>query len=249
MFLDGSYQAMSLRVNFPGYLDGGNGLRGDVPWSDVPARMLPYWKRGIQIHVHANGDEAIDAALGALTELQRRHPRFDHRFTIEHYLISSTAQARRLAVLGGLASVLVYYVYHRSQLQSGQGLGPDRAEATARLGSLEREGVIFALHSDYAFALLPISPLTAAWIAVTRHGADEETIQASGERISLERALKAITVDAAYVLGMEQEIGSIEVGKRADFAVLGDDPLTTDIAQLRNIDVWGTVLDGVKQPG
>jgi predicted amidohydrolase YtcJ len=84
---------------------------------------------------------------------------------------------------------------------------------------------------------------------VTRHGADEETIQASGERISLERALKAITVDAAYVLGMEQEIGSIEVGKRADFAVLGDDPLTTDIAQLRNIDVWGTVLDGVKQPG
>jgi predicted amidohydrolase YtcJ len=58
------------------------------------------------------------------------------------------APARRLAALGGIASVLVSYVHHRSQLQNLQGLGPDRAEATARLGTLESAGVTFGIHSD-----------------------------------------------------------------------------------------------------
>ena len=92
---DGSLPAMSLRVNFPGYLDGTNGLRGDIPWNELACRMLPFWKAGIQIHCHANGDEAIDASLDALAELQRTDPRFDHRFTIEHYCISNADQGGR----------------------------------------------------------------------------------------------------------------------------------------------------------
>lgn len=247
-WFDGSYQAMSLRVNFPGYLDGGNGLRGDVPWTEMADRLTPYWERGIQIHVHANGDEAIDAALDTLAELQHRHPRFDHRFTIEHYLVSSPAQARRLAALGRTASVLVSYVHHRSQLQNWQGLGPDRSEATARLGTLERAGVTFGLHSDFAFALLPISPLEAAWTAVTRLAADGTTVQAPAERIGLDRAVRAITIDAAYQIGMEREVGSIEVGKYADFTVLDEDPYAVDVNSVKDIPVWGTVLGGHKQP-
>ncbi|HEX5016597.1 MAG TPA: amidohydrolase [Actinomycetes bacterium] len=244
MWLDGSYQAMSLRVKYPGYISGENGLRGDVPWNELVERMLPYWERGIPIHAHANGDEAIDAALDTLEALQRRSPRFDHRFTIEHYLISDTSQARRLATLGGLASVLVQYVHHRSQIQNTQGLGPDRAEATARLGSLAREGVVFGLHSDFAFALLPISPLEAAWTAVTRLAADNQTVQAPGERISVELALRSITIDAAYLIGMDHLVGSLEVGKYADFAVLGQDPTAVDPQQLRQIPVIATVLGG-----
>jgi predicted amidohydrolase YtcJ len=246
MWLDGSYQAMSLRVKYPGYVSGGNGLRGDVPWDELVERMLPYWERGIPIHAHANGDEAIDAALDTLEELQRRAPRFNHRFTIEHYLISDTSQARRLASLGGLASVLVQYVHHRSQIQNAQGLGPDRAEATARLGSLAREGVTFGLHSDFAFALLPISPLEAAWTAVTRLAADNQTVQAPGERISVERALRAITIDAAYVIGMDHLVGSLEIGKYADFVALDQDPTSCEPHDLRNIRVTATVLAGTK---
>lgn len=249
MWLDGSYQAMSLRVNYPGYLDGGNGLRGEVPWPDLVDRMMPYWERGIQIHAHANGDEAIDAALDTLAELQHRKPRFDHRFTIEHYLISSPSQARRLAKLGGLASVLIYYLHHRSELQNLEGLGPDRAEATGRLGSLAREGVVFGLHSDFAFGLFPLSPLESVWMSVTRLGIDGKTCLAPGERISIERALRAITIDSAYLLGMENEVGSIEVGKYADFTVLDEDPLTIDVSRVKDIPIWGTVLGGVKQPG
>jgi predicted amidohydrolase YtcJ len=247
-FSDGSYPAMSLRVRPPGYLDGSNGLRGDIAWDDLAERMLPFWKAGVQIHAHANGDEAIDAVLDALAKLQSIHPRFDHRLTIEHYCISTPDQARRLKALGGLASVNCYFVHFRSQIHSEQAFGPDRAEATARLGSLEREGVTFALHSDFSLVVAPLDPLLSVWIAVNRIAADGVTVQAPGECIGVERALRAITIDAAYVLGMEREIGSLEVGKFADFSVLSDDPTAVDRSAIRDLRVWGTVLGGRVQP-
>ncbi|KQW20967.1 amidohydrolase [Afipia sp. Root123D2] len=245
---DGSFPAMSLRLNFPGYLDGSNGLRNDVPWDELHERMLPFWKKGIAVHCHANGDEAVDASLNALAKLQEIQPRFDHRFTLEHYCISTPDQARRLKALGGLASVNNYFVHYRSQLHSEQGFGPDRSEAVARLGSLEREGVVFALHSDYSLVLVPLHPLTAAWIAVNRIALDGKTVLAPGERIGVERALRAITIDAAYVLGMEQKIGSLEPGKMADFVILDQDPYEVNPANLKDIGIWGTVLGGQVQP-
>jgi len=245
---DGSFPAMSLRVNFPGYLDGSNGLRNFVPWEDMADRMEPYWRRGLQIHCHANGDEAIDASLDALAELQRRHPRFDHRFTLEHYCISTPEQARRLKALGGLASVNNYFVHYRSQLHSNVGYGPDRSEALARLASLEREGVVFALHSDFSLVAVPMHPLTAAWVAVNRIALDGHTVVGEGERIGVDRAMRAITIDAAYVLGMERQVGSLEPGKWADFAILDEDPYEVDPSRLKDIGVWGTALAGSLQP-
>lgn len=245
---DGSFPAMSLRVNFPGYLDGSNGLRNDIPWDELPERMLPFWKAGVQIHCHANGDEAVDASLNALAKLQAMQPRFDHRFTLEHYCISRPDQARRLKALGGAASVNNYFVHYRSQLHAREGFGPDRSEAVARLGSLEREGVIFALHSDYSLVLVPLHPLTAAWAAINRIALDGKTVQAPGERIGLERALRAITIDAAYVLGLDDKLGSLETGKFADFAILEEDPFSIDVMALKDIPIWGTVLNGRLQP-
>jgi len=245
---DGSYPAMSLNLRYPGYLDGETGLRGDIPWNELADRMAPYWDRGIPIHAHANGDETIDAVLDALAALQSQNPRFDHRFTIEHYTISSPDQARRLSRLGGLASVNNYFVHYRSQIHAQKGFGPDRSEATARLGSLEREGVVFALHSDFSLVVLPMHPLTAVWAAVNRVAADGFTVLAPGERISVERAVRAITIDAAYIVGMERELGSIEVGKQADFTILDADIFETDRMDIRHIPVWGTVLSGRKHP-
>lgn len=241
---DGSFPAMSLRMNYPGYLDGNNGLRNDIPWDEFSTRMMPFWKAGIPIHCHANGDEAIDASLDTLAELQAAHPRFDHRFTIEHYCISNPMQARRLKALGGLASVNNYFTHYRSQLHSNVGYGPDRSEAIARLGSLEREGVIFALHSDYSLVVVPMHPLTAAWVAINRVAEDGKTVVAPGERIGLERALRAITIDAAYVLGLENKVGSLEPGKLADFAILEEDPYEVEPMTLKDIPIYGTALGG-----
>jgi hypothetical protein len=239
---------MTLRLNYPGYLDGEEGLTGEVPWEDMFDRMLPFWKEGIQIHSHANGDETIDMTLNTLKALQNAAPRFDHRFTIEHYCISTPAQARRLSALGGLASVNPYFVHYRSKIQAEKGFGPDRAEATARLGSLVKAGVTFALHSDYNLVVAPMHPLTAVWIAVNRLTTDNKTIVAPGERISLDQALRAITVDAAHVLNQDDHLGSIEVGKHADFTVLDEDPYTVDSKTIKDIRVHGTVLAGKFHP-
>ncbi len=241
---DGSYPSMTLVMNAPGYLDEDTAYTGEVPWEDMVERMRPFWQAGVQIHSHANGDRTVDMTLDTLAALQAEHPRFDHRFTIEHYCISTPAQAKRLAALGGLASVNVYFVHFRAQLHSDHGFGPDRSEATARLGSLVRAGATFALHSDFNLVVTPLSPLLAAWCAVNRVAADGETVMAPGERISVDQALRAITIDAAHVLARDDRLGSIEAGKLADFTVLDDDPYEVDPMALRDITVHDTVLGG-----
>jgi len=245
---DGSFPAMSLRLNFPGYLDGSNGLRNDVPWDELPARMMQFWKAGIQVHCHANGDEAI-ATYRSANRRTRKTPEpryFDEdpfagvNIVSSQQLVSSLDRA--------VAQAVNYFVHYRSQLHSEQGFGPDRSEAVARLGSLEREGVVFALHSDFSLVVVPMHPLTAAWAAVNRVALDGKTVMAPGERIGVERALRAVTIDAAYVLGIENKVGSLEPGKFADFAILEKDPFEVDKMAIRDIPVWGTALGGKLQP-
>ncbi len=77
---------------------------------------------------------------------------------------------------------------------------------------------------------------------------DGKTVLAPGERIGVERALRAITIDAAYVLGAEQTLGSLEPGTFADFAILESDPFEGDPIALKDIKIWGTVLGGSLQP-
>jgi hypothetical protein len=86
------------------------------------------------------------------------------------------------------------------------------------------------------------------WCAVNRLALDGKTVVAPGECIGVERALRAVTIDAAYVLGKERELGSLEPGKHADFAVLEQDPFEVDPRDLRDIPIWGTVLGGRLQP-
>ena len=114
-----------------------------------------------------------------------------------------------------------------------------------RLGTVEREGIPFALHSDFTMA--PAKPLHNAWIAANRINESGE-LMAPNERISLEAAMRAITIDAAFILNREAEIGSLRWGKKADFTVLQDDPWETGVEGLRDIPIWGTVFEGVPYP-
>jgi predicted amidohydrolase YtcJ len=107
---------------------------------------------------------------------------------------------------------------------------------------------VFALHSDNSLEVVPLHPLTAAWVAVNRIATDGHTVLAPGERIGVERALRAITIDAAHVLGVDDRLGSLEPGKFADFAILEDDPFAVDPLALKDIKIWGTALSGVLQP-
>ena len=95
--------------------------------------------------------------------------------------------------------------------------------------------------------MAPAQPLNSAWVAVNRIS-ESGAVLAPDERLTLDQAMRAITIDAAYILGMEHEIGSIRAGKKADFTVLEADPYETAPEALRDIPIWGTVFEGQPAP-
>ena len=242
-FSDGSYPLLGAKMGWPGYLNGTNGVPGDI---DQVNYMRPFWEAGEQLHCHTNGDAATDLTLASLAQLQDWRPRFDHRFTFEHFSVNTPMQIRRLKALGAVASVNNYFSHFRALLHTTHGYGPDRSQATARLRTLESEGVYFCLHSDYPQVVVPMLPLTAVYAAVNRIAEDGKTVVAPHERIGVERALRAVTIDAAYVLGLEDKIGSLEQGKFADFCILEEDPMEFEPEHIKDIKIWGTVLGGKK---
>jgi predicted amidohydrolase YtcJ len=120
-------------------------------------------------------------------------------------------------------------------------VGPERACRMNACATALREGVPMAIHSDAP--ITPLAPLFTAWCAVNRLTASGQVL-GEQERISVDDALRAITLGAAWSLGLDAEIGSIECGKRADFCVLEDDPTALPAAQLKDVRVWGTVQGG-----
>ncbi len=242
MFADGGFFAELLMLAPPGHLDGRHGEWITPPGRfEAIARVL--WNAGLRIHVHCSGDLGVELALSTLERLQRERPRFDHRFTFEHFGISSSQQVDRLAAVGAVASVNAYYVYELSEAFAAHTVGYERASQMSRLGSLERAGVRFAVHSDFPMA--PAKPLNNAWVAANRL-TSSGTVMCPNERVSLDAAIKAITTNAAHVLGLENEIGSLRWGKRADFTILEEDPYEVDVESLRDIPIWGTVFEGEK---
>jgi len=245
MFADGGFFAELMMLEPPGHLDG---RRGE--WVTPPerfeeiARVL--WYAGLKIHVHCSGDRGVELALSTLEKLQWERPRFDHRFTFEHFGISSSQQVDRMAAMGAVASVNAYYVYELSEAFAANTVGYERASQISRLGSLERARVRFAVHSDFPMA--PAKPLNNAWVAANRLAASG-AVMCRNERASLDAAIKAITTNAAYVLGLEEEIGSLRWGKQADFTILEADPYEVGIESLRDIPIWGTVFEGEKFEG
>jgi predicted amidohydrolase YtcJ len=238
-FADDSFLSLGMEIQNPGYIDGRQGFFNTPPDAMVDA-FLPWWRAGFHIHVHTNGNAGNQATVDALAGLMAAQARADHRFTFEHYGISTPEQARRIRALGGVVSVNPFYLYARSELTAPY-IGSERAYTAARLRTLVDAGVPTSLHTDTPVA--PPMPLTSVWIAVNRRGLSG-TVRGPEERVSLEQALRMVTIDAAWTLGVEDRVGSIAPGKFADFAVLEQDPFEVAPEQLRNIRVWGTVLGG-----
>jgi len=238
-FADDSFLSLGMVMENPGYTDGRQGIF-IVPPEKMAEQWRPWWEAGFQIHVHTNGNGGNQASIGALESLMRFEPRADHRFTLEHYGMSTPEMARRLARLGGLASVNPYYLYARSEFNAPY-VGSDRAYTAARLGTLVAAGVPTSLHTDSPVA--PPAPLEEVWIAVNRFGLSGK-VRGPDERISVDQALRMVTLDAAFTLGVEDKVGSIAPGKYADFAVLAQDPYGVPKEKIRDIKVWGTVFEG-----
>lgn len=200
-----------------------------------------YWNADYKIHVHCTGDLGVELTLDILEKLQWERPRFRHGFTFEHFGFCTPEQVQRIAALGAHVSANVYYLYELSHTYAEQGIGFERASQMARLGTCVREGVRTTLHSDFTMA--PALPLNSAWVAANRLNCQGQVMCAE-ERLTVEQALRAITTDAAVVLGLEHDIGSIRAGKKADFTVLDDSPFQAGAEYLHQLNVLGTVFEG-----
>ncbi len=260
LLADGGFFAQYMRMNPPGYIDGHEG-KWLTPPTELETLARLFRDRGYQLHIHVNGDEGMDTVLDILERAlttkscscegmtsgaaQAAGASPDHRTTLHHVGFATNDQLRRASRLGVVISAQPYYIWALGDLYAAHGLGYDRASQMSRIGAMMRNGIPTSLHSDFTMA--PAAPLTLAWVAVNRV-TSEGSLMAPSERITVEQALRAVTIDAAFALRMEQEIGSIVAGKRADFTVLEADPFEVAPMQLKDIPIWGTVFEGKPHP-
>lgn len=239
--VDGSIQGFTARLRWPGYHNGKpNGL-WLIPPSQLVETFMPFHAAGLQLHIHTNGDEATEVVLDAVERLLELHPRTDHRHTLQHCQMADLAQLTRAQRLGMCVNFFANHVYYWGDAHYQQTMGPDRANRMDAAEIARRIGLPFALHSDAPITQL--SPLFTAWCAAKRETSSGRVLGES-LRLPVEDALHAITMGAAFSLRMDHLIGSIEVGKYADFAVLDADPYEIPLDDLRQMPVWGTVLGG-----
>ncbi len=170
-----------------------------------------------------------------------RHPRIDHRTVIVHFANSTEAQVDRIARLHAVVSANPYYPVGFADKYSEIGLGPERADVMVRAGTVVERGIPLSFHSDLPMG--PADPMMMASFAVNRITTSGR-VAAPEQRISVQAGLEAVTIGAAHSWRREDELGSIEVGKIANFTVLGDDPFIVDPSDLGSIPVEGTVFEG-----
>lgn len=243
LFADGAIYSQAMQLKEP-YSDGHTGeWMMDLDFFGRSFRI--YWDAGYQIHVHVNGDAGLEMVLDTLQENLARNPRNDHRTVIVHFAVSEKNQVERIKRLGAIVSVNPYYPVALADNYRTNGLEPERADSMVRLGDVERAQIPYSLHSDMPMA--PGQPLFLMWAAVNRV-TNAGNLRAPEQRISRLGALRAVTIEAAYSLQLENDIGSIEPGKLANFTILSDNPVTVDPMDIKNIAVWGTVLEGRLQP-
>ena len=239
--VDGSIQGFSARLRWPGYYNGAeNGL-----WYISPEHLQEIinssLEHNIHIHTHTNGDEATELVLDCMEEGLLKHPSRDHRFTLQHCQLADAAQFRRMRKLGMCVNLFANHHFYWGDEHYNLTVGPERAERMNACATALENDVPMAIHSDAP--ITPLGPLFTAWCAVNRLTASGRT-QGEAEKIDVDEALYAITLGAAYTLKLDGEVGSIETGKRADFAILEDDPESVGGDKLKDVAVWGTVQDG-----
>ncbi len=234
LYADGAIYSLAMQLK-DGYSDGFEGQ-----WMTPPTlfeqQMNFYWDKGYKINIHANGDLGIQLCLDVTRKMMKRNPRKDHRLTLHHVGYFTDEQADEMKELGIEASANPYYIWALADKYSQYGLGKERAENMVHMKSLRDRGIPFSLHSDFGMA--PLEPLTLAWTAVNRM-TSEHTLVSADQRVDAYTAMRGITINAARTLNLENEIGSIKSGKKANFTILAKNPLKVAPMKIKDIEVEG----------
>ena len=209
---------------------------------EVERLTLDALARGFQVCVHAIGDRANTLVLDAFERALRRTPRPDHRLRVEHAQILAEADVPRFARLGVLPSMQATHCTS-DMAWAAERLGPERLRGAYAWRSLLATGVIVAGGSD--FPVENPNPFHGIHAAVTRRPRDDGHPGWQPEqRMTRQEAVRSFTTWNAYASRQESELGSLEMGKRADLVVLSDDVFTCDEAHIAAIRPVLTLIDG-----
>jgi hypothetical protein len=196
---------------------------------------------GWQTVVHTIGDQATEDTLQAWAEAQAAHPREDARHICNHCHLTREDQLDRMKELGINPSFFVTHTYFWGDRHYNIFVGPDRARRMCACRTALDRGLKISLHNDSP--VTPISPLLSVWSAVNR--LTTSGMEMGPElRITVPEALRAVTIDAAWMNFQEGIKGSIMTGKLADFVVLHDNPLQIDPLKIKDIRVIRTIVGG-----
>ena len=242
LIADGSIQGFTAKLKWPGYCGGEDHGFLILDEAAVVDRMQPYHDAGFQFAIHTNGDEATEVVLGAIGRVLAQSPRRDHRHRLEHCQMASRAMLRTMANLGVGANLFSNHIYYWGDVHRTMTMGSDKARRMNAARSALAEGIVISLHSDHP--VTPVNPLFTMWCAVNRRTRSGHVLGVEECLTPLE-ALEAVTLGSAYLLHRDDELGSIEVGKFADFTVLAQNPLEVDPMVLKDITVIDTVVGGV----
>ncbi len=198
--------------------------------------------KGFQVGIHAIGDRGGLVVLDAL-ERALGGPRPEARFRLEHAQVLRLQDIERLARLGVVASMQPTHATS-DMPWAGDRLGDARLAGAYAWRKVLNAGGRLALGSD--FPVESADPRLGLYAAVTR-----QDLQGNppggwlpGERLTREEALRGFTLDAAWSLFLDQEVGSLEVGKRADLVVFARDPMAVPEAQIPQAEIDYTLVDG-----
>ena len=240
---DGSIQGYTGYLSEPYYVPfkGDASYRGypSVPPDELSRQVKALYERRIPVAIHCNGDASIDDGLDAIEAAMAAHPWPEARSLIIHAQMTRKDQIDRMAELGVTPSFFSAHTYYWGDRHSAIFMGPERAANMSPARWALDAGVRFSSHLDTP--VTPMLPLQAVWSQVERESTGGVVI-GRAQRIGRMPALRAVTIDAAWQVFMDDEIGSIEPGKRADLVVLSENPLTAE--DIRGIKVDRTVIDG-----
>lgn len=230
-----------------------DGYRGDTDQTgqlyhqpdEFTALLVRAHSAGLQTATHAQSPFAIGMVIRAVEQAQARSPRPEARHRIEHCGLPNSDQIQDMARLGILPVNQPQHYFNW-----GEGVTDAIGNAGERfnpLGEFVKAGVPISISSDAPVA--KPTPLEAMMVAVTRLTRRGAQLGPEELKVNINEALAAHTINAATSLGRESDLGSLTKGKRADFVVLGADPLTTPPEELGGIAVHGTWIGGKKEHG
>ena len=219
-------------------------LHGQMfPEGVMETRILEADRAGLQLAIHAIGDRANSMLLDMYEKAVAANGPRDRRWRVEHAQHLRPADIIRFGKLGLVAAVQPYHVIDDGRWAEKK-IGPERVKTTYAFESLRRAGAVLAFSSDWTVA--PLSPILGIYAAVTRRTLDGKNPGGwvPEEKVPVEEAVRAYTVNGAWVQFAEAAKGSIERGKLSDLVVLDRDIFTIPPEEIVRAKVRMTIFDG-----